>query len=156
MSDAASGSGFSWGRLVRLFGPHRARVGVVVVLVFVTAVAGIVNPLLIQKVFDDALFIPSGPDLSLLWTLTVVMIGVAVVTGLLGVAQTLRTNHLGQDVLLDLRNAVYGHLQTLSLRFYGTARTGDLQSRLSSDVGGVQTAVTVTLSSVVSKPVSLT
>ena len=127
----------------------------VVVLVFVTAVAGIVNPLLIQKVFDDALFIPGGPDLPLLWTLTVVMIGVVVVAGGLGVVQTVVTNRLGQDVLLDLRNTVYGHLQTLSLRFYGTARTGDLQSRLSSDVGGVQTAVTVTLSSVLSNAITL-
>src|ERR687891_287846 len=155
MSDTATRSGFSWGRLVRLFGPHRARVATVVVLVFVTAVAGIVNPLLIQKVFDDALFIPGGPDLPLLWTLTVVMIGVVVVAGGLGVVQTVVTNRLGQDVLLDLRNAVYGHLQTLSLRFYGTARTGDLQSRLSSDVGGVQTAVTVTLSSVLSHAITL-
>src|SRR5918999_3933972 len=155
MSDTATPSGFSWGRLVRLFGPHRSRVAVVVVLVFVTAAAGIVNPLLIQRVFDDALFIPGGPDLSLLWTLTVVMIGVAVVAGGLGVVQTVVTNRLGQDVLLDLRNTVYGHLQTLSLRFYGTARTGDLQSRLSSDVGGVQTAVTVTLSSVLSNAITL-
>src|SRR3954447_3256432 len=155
MSDAASGSGFSWGRLVRLFGPHRARVAVVVVLVLVTAVAGIINPLLIQKVFDDALFAPGGPDLSLLWTLTVIMLAVAVLSGVLGVVQTVMTNRLGQDVLLDLRNAVYGHLQTLSLRFFGTARTGDLQSRLSSDVGGVQTAVTVTLSSVLSNAVTL-
>src|SRR5918994_88821 len=155
MSDPATPSGFSWGRLVRLFGPHRARVATVVVLVFVTAVAGIVNPLLIQRVFDDALFIPGGPDLPLLWTLTVVMIAVAVVGGVLGVVQTVVTTRLGQDVLLDLRNTVYGHLQTLSLRFYGTARTGDLQSRLSSDVGGVQTAVTVTLSSVLSNAITL-
>jgi ATP-binding cassette subfamily B protein len=155
MSDPVSRSEFSWGRLVRLFGPHRARVVAVVVLVLVTAVAGIVNPLLIQKVFDDALFIPDGPDLSLLWTLTIVMLGVALLAGVLGVVQTVMTNRLGQDILLDLRNAVYGHLQTLSLRFYGTARTGDLQSRLSSDVGGVQTAVTVTLSSVLSNAVTL-
>jgi ATP-binding cassette subfamily B protein len=155
MSDAATASEFSWGRLVRLFGPHRARVAAVVWLVLVTAVAGIVNPLLIQKVFDDALFVADGPDLSLLWTLTVVMLAVALVTGVLGVVQTVVTNRLGQEVLLDLRNAVYGHLQTLSLRFYGTARTGDLQSRLSSDIGGVQTAVTVTLSSVLFNAVTL-
>src|SRR6476659_7939210 len=102
MSDAATRSEFSWGRLVRLFGPHRARVAAVVVLVLITAVAGIINPLLIQKVFDDALFIPGGPDLSLLWTLTVVMIGVAILTGVLGVVQTVMTNRLGQNVLLDL------------------------------------------------------
>ena len=124
-------------------------------LVLVVAVAGVVNPLLIQRVFDDALFVDGGPDLSLLWTLTAVMLAITLLSGVLGVVQTVITNRLGQEVLLDLRNRVFGHLQTLSLRFYGTARTGDLQSRLSSDVGGVQTAVTVTLSSILSNTVTL-
>ena len=154
ITDAAA-AGFSWGRLVRLFAPHRGRVVAVMVLVLVTAVLGIVNPLLIQRVFDDALFAPDGPDLPLLWTLTTIMLGIALVGGVLGVVQTVVTNRLGQDVLRDLRNRVFGHLQSLSLRFFGTARTGDLQSRLSSDVGGVQTAVTVTLSSILSNTVTL-
>jgi ATP-binding cassette, subfamily B, bacterial len=153
ITDAAAG--FSWGRLVRLFAPHRGRVVAVMVLVLVTAVLGVVNPLLIQRVFDDALFVPDGPDLPLLWTLTAIMLGIALVGGVLGVVQTVATNRLGQDVLRDLRNRVFGHLQSLSLRFFGTARTGDLQSRLSSDVGGVQTAVTVTLSSILSNSVTL-
>jgi ATP-binding cassette, subfamily B, bacterial len=146
---------FSWRRVLRLFAPHRARVGAVVVLVIVTSVLGVVNPLLIQQVFDKALFPAGGPDLSLLWTLTIVMLVVAVLAGGLGVVQTVVTNTLGQGVLRDLRNTVFRHLQSLSLRFYGTTRTGDLQTRLSSDVGGVQTAVTTTLSSILSNAVSL-
>ena len=98
----------------------------VIVLVLVTAVLGIVNPLLIQRVFDDALFVPDGPDLPLLWTLTVVMLGIAFVGGVLGVVQTVVTNRLGQDVLRDLRNRVFGHLQSLVARF--AARPGPATS----------------------------
>ncbi len=126
-----------------------------VALVLVTSLLGVVNPLLIQHVFDDALFVDGGPDLPLLWTLTIVMLVVALLGGVLGVVQTVLTNSLGQGVLRDLRNTVFGHLEGLSLRFFGTTRTGDLQTRLSSDVGGVQTAVTTTLSSILANVVTL-
>lgn len=139
----------------RLFAPHRARVVLVVGLVLATSILGVINPLLIQRVFDDALFAESGPDIGLLATLTVAMIVITVAVGVLGVAQTLTTNRLGQTVLRDLRDELFSHLQHLGLRFYGGARTGDLQSRLTSDVGGVQTAVTSTLSSILSNSVSL-
>lgn len=156
MSDgAADDDGFSWGRVVRLFRPHRSRVAAVVVLVLVTSALGIINPLLIQVVFDDALFPAAGePDLGLLVGLTVVMLGITVVNGGLGVVQTVVTNRLGQEVLRDLRDRLYGHLQQLSLSFYAGARTGELQSRITSDVGGVQTAVTNTLSSILSNLVT--
>ncbi|MEO1063244.1 MAG: ABC transporter ATP-binding protein [Actinomycetota bacterium] len=149
-------TGFSWGRVVRLFGPHRARVALVVVLVVLTSGIGIVNPLLIQVVFDDALFPGGGegPDVGLLVTLTVAMLLITVLGGALGVWQTIATNRLGQEVLRDLRDRLYGHLQSLSLSFYAGARTGELQSRITSDVGGVQTAVTNTLSSILSNLVT--
>src|SRR3954453_11998600 len=153
--DADARVGFSWGRVVALFGERRGTVAVVVMLVLVTALLGVVNTLLIQRVFDDALFVQGGPDLPLLWALTILMLAVAVVGGVLGVVQTVMTNSLGQGVLRDLRNTVFGHLESLSLRFFGTTRTGDLQTRLSSDVGGVQTAVTTTLSSILSNVVTL-
>lgn len=148
--------GFSWARVAGLIGRRRGAVALVLALVLVTSLVGIVNPLLLQRVFDDALF-PSGgagPDLSLLVTLSIVMLLLAAVTGALGVWQTLVTNRLGQQVLSDLRNRVYRHLQSLSLSFYASARTGELQSRISSDVGGVQTAVTTTLSSILSNLVT--
>ena len=149
------GDGFSWGRVARLFKPHRTQVGTVVGLVLATSVLGIINPLLIQVVFDDALFGDGGPDMELLYWLSAIMIAVTFAVGALGVAQTFTTNRLGQTVLRDLRDDLFAHLQRLGLRFYGSARTGDLQSRLTSDVGGVQTAVTTTLSSILSNSVSL-
>ena len=145
---------FSWGRVARLFAPHRGRVVGVSVLVVFGALLGIVNPLLIQRVFDDALFPAGGLDFGLLWILVVVMIVVALVSGVVGVIQTIQTNSLGQLVLRRLRDRLYGHLQTLSLSFFAGARTGDLQSRLSSDVTSAQNAVTTSLSSILSNGIT--
>ncbi|MFK8024866.1 MAG: ABC transporter ATP-binding protein [Ilumatobacter sp.] len=145
---------FSWRRLAGLFAPHPGKVAAVSVLVVVGALLGVVNPLLIQRVFDDALFGDGGLDLDLLWVLTVVMITVAVASGLVGVWQTVATNALGQTVLRNLRDRLYSHLQTLSLSFFAGARTGDLQSRLSSDVSSAQNAVTSSLSSILSNGIT--
>ncbi|MEM7273021.1 MAG: ABC transporter ATP-binding protein [Actinomycetota bacterium] len=149
--------GFSWTRVVRLFGPHRARVAVVIGLVLVVAVLGIVNPLLIQVMFDQGLFPDGGEvDLGLVVTLGAIMLCVTTASGVLGVWRTVATNRLGQDVLRDLRDRLYDHLQHLSLSFYSGARTGDLQSRITNDVGGIQNAVTSTISNILSNVVTFT
>jgi ATP-binding cassette subfamily B protein len=127
----------------------------VVVLVLATAVIGVVNPLLIQVTFDEGLFPDSaGPNVDLVVVLCAVMFGITLLGAALGVAQTIVTNRLGQDVLRDLRDRLYRHLQGLSLSFYASSRTGDLQSRITNDVGGVQNAVTTTLSSILSNIVT--
>ena len=129
---------------------------IVLALVLVTSVLGVVNPLLLQIVFDQALFPVDGAiDLPLLVQLSLIMLAVTALIGGFGVWQTQVTNRLGQNVLRDLRDRVYRHLQGLSLSFYAKSRTGELQSRISSDVGGVQTAVTSTLSSILSNVVTL-
>ena len=144
-----------WGRVLRLFGPHRGRVLVVVALVLVVSILGIVNPLLIQVVFDRALFpAGGGVDLDLVVWLSVVMLAVTAVGGWLSVVQTVLTNQLGQNVLRDLRDRLYAHLQRLSLGFYTSTRTGELQSRITSDVGGIQTAVTTTISNILSNAIT--
>ena len=143
-----------WGRVLGLFAPHRGRVLVVVALVLVVSILGIVNPLLIQVVFDDALFpADGGVDLGLVIRLSLVMLAVTVAGGWLGVVQTMLTNRLGQNVLRDLRDRLYSHLQQLSLGFYTSTPTGELQSRITSDVGGIQTAVTTTISSILSNAI---
>ncbi|MEM7092624.1 MAG: ABC transporter ATP-binding protein [Actinomycetota bacterium] len=149
-TDAQTPEGtFGWGRVLALFRPHRSRVALVVLLVLSVSGLGIVNPLLMQVVFDDGLFPSDGPiDLGVVVSLSLVMLGVTAVSGVLGVYQTIATNRLGQDVLRDLRDRLYRHLQQLSLSFYSGTRTGDLQSRITSDVGGIQTAVTSTISNI--------
>ena len=78
------------------------------------------------------------------------MIVVAIVTGVLGVYQTLLSNRVGQDVMHDLRSQVFRHLQRLSLAFFTRTRTGEVQSRISNDIGGVQSVLTSTATSIVS------
>ena len=93
--------------------------------------------------------IPQG-DTALLTLLVLGMIGVVVATGVLGVAQTLISNVVGQRVMHDLRTAVYRHLQRMSLAFFTRTRTGEVQSRIANDIGGVQNVVTCTATSIVS------
>ena len=153
-SPADAADAFSWRRVLALFGAHRTRVAGVIALVVAGALLGIVNPLLIRRVFDEALFGPAGVDLGLLWWLVVAMLAIALAIGVIGVWQTVATNRLGQIVLKELRDRLYRHLQSLSLSFFAGARTGDLQSRLSSDVSSAQNAVTTTLSSILSNVIT--
>ena len=78
------------------------------------------------------------------------MIAISIATGAIGVYQTLLSNRVGQAVMHDLRTAVYQHLQRLSLAFFTRTRTGDVQSRIANDIGGIDTVVTSTATSVLS------
>jgi ATP-binding cassette subfamily B protein len=141
-------------RIAPLFRPYRGRVAVVVVAILVSAAIGVANPLLIKVVFDRALFPAGGsPHLHLLLVLVAVMTGLAILGGVIGVAQTYVTSVVGQRVMQDLRNRLYEHLQRMSLRFFTATRTGEIQSRLANDVGGVQNVVTNTASSILSNTV---
>ena len=141
-------------RIVSAFAPYWFKVTVVGVLILVTAGLGVVNPVLIRVVFDSALFPPSGaPDLNLLWIIVGVMAAITVATGGLGIVQTFYTNQVGQRVMRDLRDRLYEHLQTLSISFFTDTRTGEIQSRVANDVGGVQNVVSSTVSNVLSNSV---
>ena len=142
-------------RIVRLFRPYRGRTALILVSILVTSGLGIVNPLLIQVVFDDALFVQGGPNLGLLYTLIAIMVAIPIVSGLLGVGQTYMTNIVGNRVMQDLRDRLYAHLQSMPLAFFTGTRTGEIQSRLANDVGGVQTVVTSTASSILSNVVTV-
>ena len=143
-------------RIVATFRPYSGRVIVVGLLILVTAGFGVVNPLLIQVVFDNALFPEGrGSDMRLLWILAGVMGGITVITGGLGIVQTYLTNVVGQRVMRDLRDTLYRHLQSLSLGFFTGTHTGEIQSRIADDVGGVQRVVTSTISDVLSNSVIL-
>jgi ATP-binding cassette subfamily B protein len=137
----------SWRRVTRLFRPYRGRLATVMGLIVVSAGLGVVSPFLLRDVLDVA--IPKDDD-GLLLVLVVGMIAIAIATGVLGVLQTWFSNVVGQRVMHDLRAAVYRHLQRLSLAFFTRTRTGEIQSRIANDIGGVQTVVTTTATSIVS------
>jgi len=143
-------------RVVPLFRPYRAQVAAVVGLIVVTSTIGIINPLLIRTVFNQALFVKGGPNIQLLVILVAIMAVIPIVNGAIGILQVYETTRVGQQVMRDLRDRLYAHLQTLSLAFFTGTKTGEIQSRLANDVGGVQTVVTTTASTILANVVIFT
>jgi ATP-binding cassette subfamily B protein len=134
-------------RVAALFKPYRGRLAAVLGLILISALLGMISPFLLREVLDEA--IPEK-DTELLGWLVGGMIAISVATGVLGVGQTWLSNLVGQRVMHDLRAQVYRHLQRLSLAFFTRTRTGEIQSRIANDIGGVQTVVTSTATSIVS------
>ena len=143
-------------RIAASFRPYLPQITIVGLLILFTAGLGVVNPLLIRVIFDSALFPESGsPNLNLLWTIAGVMAGITAVTSAIGIVQTYVTNQVGQKVMRDLRDRLYRHLQSLSLGFFTGTKTGEIQSRVTNDVGGVQNVVTSTITDIISNIVIL-
>jgi ATP-binding cassette, subfamily B, bacterial len=134
-------------RIAALFRPYKGRLAAVLGLIVVSAGLGMISPFLLRDVLDVA--IPENDD-GLRALLVAGMIAISVATGVLGVGQTWLSNVVGQQVMHDLRAQVYRHLQRLSLAFFTRTRTGEIQSRIANDIGGVQTVVTSTATSIVS------
>src|SRR5438270_2192140 len=133
-------------RIGRLFVPYRVRLGTLLAMIFVAAGLGVVNPFLIRGILDDAF---PHRDTTLLTALVAGMIVLSVLSGVIGVAQTWLSNQVGQRVMHDLRASVYGHLQRMSLAFFTRTRTGEVQSRIANDIGGIDSVVTSTATSIV-------
>jgi ATP-binding cassette subfamily B protein len=134
-------------RIAAFFRPYKLQVVVVLVAILATSFIGLINPLLLGLLIDQVLV---GKDYSRLNLYVGLMIGLPIVTGLIGVGQSYLNNIIGQNVMQDLRGALYAHLQSMPLRFFTETRTGEIQSRLANDVGGVQAVVTDTASSITS------
>ncbi|WP_425245657.1 ABC transporter ATP-binding protein [Streptomyces sp. NEAU-NA10] len=134
-------------RILKLFRPYRGRLAVVGLLVAASSLVSVATPFLLKETLDVA--IPQGRT-GLLSLLALGMILSAVLAGVLGVLQTLISTTVGQRVMHDLRTAVYGRLQRMSLAFFTRTRTGEVQSRIANDIGGMQATVTSTATSLVS------
>jgi ATP-binding cassette, subfamily B, bacterial len=134
-------------RIAGFFRPYRARISVVLGAILLTSLIGLVNPLLLKLLIDVAI---PHLDFGLLNLFVGLMIVLPIISGLIGVGQSYLNNVIGQSVMQDLRTALYAHLQTMPLRFFTETRTGEIQSRLANDVGGIQSVVTDTAASVTS------
>ena len=133
-------------RIGGLFSPYRVRLTGVLLLIVASAGLGVVPAFLLKRVLEAI----GRNDTRALSVNAGAMIAIAVATGALGVVQTLLSNQVGQRVMHDLRAAVFRHLQRLSLAFFTRTRTGEVQSRISNDIGGVQNVVTNTATSIAS------
>ncbi|MEU8028887.1 ABC transporter ATP-binding protein [Streptomyces sp. NPDC049099] len=139
-------------RILKLFRPYRGRLAVVGLLVGASSLVSVATPFLLKETLDVA--IPQGRT-GLLSLLALGMILSAVLSSVFGVLQTLISTTVGQRVMHDLRTAVYGRLQRMSLAFFTRTRTGEVQSRIANDIGGMQATVTSTATSLVSNATSV-
>ncbi len=134
-------------RILALFKPYRVRLTVVLVMIVVAAGVSMLSPFLLREALDVGLF---GHNNAVLTATVLGMIGVAVFTNAASVWQTYLSNMVGQRVMHDLRAAVYQHLQRMSLAFFTRTRTGEVQSRIANDIGGLDSVVTTTATTIAS------
>ena len=148
--DGRTGSGLAR-RILGLFDPYKLTVAAVGLLIVVNAGLGVINPVLVREVFDSALFPAQGElNMMLLWLLAGLIAAVALAGGVLSIAQTWLTSRMAQAVTGDLQEAVYDHLLGMSLSFLARTRTGEMQSRVSHDVNGIEPVVANTFADSVS------
>ena len=134
-------------QILRFFEPYWLQVLIVLAAILSTSLIGLINPLLLGLLIDQVIVGGHYQNLNLYVGLMIVL---PIITGLIGVGQSYLNNVIGQNVMQDLRGALYAHLQSMPLRFFTETRTGEIQSRLANDIGGVQAVVTDTASSITS------
>ncbi len=139
-------------RILAFFNPYRLQVSTVLVAIVVTSLVGLINPFLLKLLIDDVFTAGHFQNLDLYVGLMIVL---PIANGMIGLGQTYLSNSVGQHVMQDLRDALYVQLQRMPLRFFTETRTGEIQSRLANDVGGVQSVVTDTATSVVANAATI-
>jgi ATP-binding cassette, subfamily B, bacterial len=140
-------------RIGRLFIPYRLRLSALLSLIVVGSILSVASPFLLREAVDKGII---GHDLELLSWLVAGMIALAIINGVISVAQTWISNQVGQRVMHDLRAAVYAHLQRMSLAFFTRTRSGEVQARIAYDIGGIDDVVTSTATSTVSTVATVT
>jgi ATP-binding cassette, subfamily B, bacterial len=146
-AEKAQARDVSLRRIGRLFTPYRWQLAIVTAIIAASSIVGLASPFLLRAVIDTAL-----PDrnLRLLVWLVLGMVAVAAVTSIFGVIQTWISTKVGQQVMHALRTSVFGHLQRQSIAFFTRTRTGEVQSRIQNDIGGMEAVVTSTATSIAS------
>ena len=134
-------------RIGRLFSPYRWQLAIVTVFIVASSVVGLASPFLLRAVIDDAL---PHKNLTLLTWLVIGMVAVAAISSAFGVVQTWISTKVGQHVMHELRTSVFSHLQRQSIAFFTRTRNGEVQSRINNDIGGMESVVTSTATSIAS------
>ncbi len=132
-------------RILALFRPYRGRLTAVLILICFSAGLSMINPFLLRDALDNGIF---KHQHTLLTETVLGMIGIAIISAASSVWQTYISNVVGQRVMHDLRAAVYHRLQRMSLAFFTKTRTGEVQSRIANDIGGLDSVVTTTATTI--------
>jgi ATP-binding cassette subfamily B protein len=143
-------------RIAALFENHRGALIGTVILVLIGAALTVIPPLLIERTFNEGLFPPIGPpNMPLLIELVGLMVAIFIGAAAIGVWQTYLTAKVGNEVMGQLRERLFAHLQAMELAFFTKTKTGTIQSRLQNDVGGVANVLSNTVSSVLGNTVTV-
>jgi len=146
-AEKAQAREVSLGRIGRLFTPYRWQMAIVTVIIAASSVVTVASPFLLRAIIDTAL---PDKNLRLLVVLVAGMIGIAAISSAFGVIQTWISTKVGQQVMHGLRTSVFSHLQRQSIAFFTRTRTGEVQSRITNDIGGMESVVTSTATSIAS------
>jgi len=144
-AEKAQAREVSLGRIGQLFIPYRWPLAIVTAIIVASSIVSLASPFLLRAVIDDAW---PEKNVRLLTWLVIGMVVVAAITSALGVIQTWISTKVGQQVMHGLRTSVFGHLQRQSIAFFTRTRTGEVQSRIQNDIGGMEAVVTSTATSI--------
>ncbi|WP_246553565.1 ABC transporter ATP-binding protein [Paenibacillus tritici] len=122
-------------RIVKYFLPYWKQTVLVMLVLCISAVLGLLPPLLIQQIIDRAL---PGKNLQLLVLLVAASLATTVVSGLLGVLQNYLNSFISQNIVHDMKNQMYRHLQGMPLQFFSGVKQGEVITRMTSDIAGIQ------------------
>ena len=137
---------FSWLR------PYWKQLLVVFIAISVSSTCSLLPSVLTGKIIDEGLI---GKNLSALITLILLSFGVTLGANLIGVLESFMNTWIAQHITFDMRNKMYQHLQKMSQKFFTTNNQGDIITRMTSDISGVQQIITGTLSSIFSNSITL-
>ncbi len=140
------------GRIMRFAAPYRRMLGVFLGVIVVDALIGVWNPLIYRQIIDGGI---ARHDSHLIIVLAVLLAGLALADALLSLVQRYISSRVGEGLIYDMREKVFGHIQDMPLAFFSRTQTGALISRLNNDVLGAQQAFTDTLSSIVSNLITV-
>jgi len=122
-------------RISKYFIPYWKQTLFVMFILLFTSLLGILPPIIIQQIVDKAL---PNKDLNLLIMLVVASLSTTVISGLLGVWQNYLNSYISQNIVFDMKNQMYKHLQRMPLQFFSNVKQGEVITRMTSDISGVQ------------------
>ena len=122
-------------RILSYFAPYWLRMLLVIGSIIANSILGLVPPMLIKNIIDKAL---PQKDLKLLSFFIVVSISITILLGLLQVAQSYLSVWIAKHIILSMKNQMYAHLQHMSLNFYSATKPGEIITRMTSDIDGIE------------------
>jgi len=134
----------------RAFGylkPYRGQLFIVALAIAVSAVLGLVPPMITGRIIDDGF---NGGNFDIIWQLILLSFGIFIISNLIGVLQSYLSRWISEHIALDMRNQMYRHLEFMSHRFFTVEKQGDIITRLNTDVSGVQGVVSSTITTIFS------